>query len=212
VGSHFEGFAGLTHVNPVFRLNSYPRMRLEMGAGANNITDVAVERSAAGGLDFYTDSANRGGFNSNGKLIINNTVQASPATNVNELATLGQVETNASSGIYTPTLTSVANISSLILTNASYTKTGNVFTVTVGYNCTATTANVLTIFSITLPVNRTSGGIINIGSGASIGNSNFNLIPVMLQGNSVSTVKCHFKPATTENQVGSVSFQYSILD
>jgi hypothetical protein len=61
-------------------------------------------------------------------------------------------------------------------------------------------------------VNRTSGGIINIGSGASIGNSNFNLIPVMLQGNSVSTVKCHFKPATTENQVGSVSFQYSILD
>jgi hypothetical protein len=62
IGSHFEGFASLTDVNPKFRLNSYPRMRLEMGAGGNGITDVAVERGAGGELAFFTDSTKRGEF------------------------------------------------------------------------------------------------------------------------------------------------------
>jgi hypothetical protein len=62
IGSHFEGFASLTDVNPKFRLNSYPRMRLEMGAGGNEITDVAVERGAGGELAFFTDSTKRGEF------------------------------------------------------------------------------------------------------------------------------------------------------
>jgi hypothetical protein len=62
IGSHFEGFASLTDVNPKFRLNSYPRMRLEMGAGGNNITDVAVERGASGELAFFSNSTQRGYF------------------------------------------------------------------------------------------------------------------------------------------------------
>jgi hypothetical protein len=62
IGSHFEGFASLTDVNPKFRLNSYPRMRLEMGAGGNNITDVAVERGASGELAFFSNSIQRGYF------------------------------------------------------------------------------------------------------------------------------------------------------
>ena len=80
IGSHFEGFASLTDVNPKFRLNSYPRMRLEMGAGGNDITDVAVERGATGSLDFFTNSAYRGGFDSSGNLNLLNTPTAPTPT------------------------------------------------------------------------------------------------------------------------------------
>ena len=90
IGSHFEGFASLTDVNPKFRLNSYPRMRLEMGAGGNDITDVAVERGATGSLDFFTNSAYRGGFDSSGNLNLLNTPTAPTApagTNTTQIAT-----------------------------------------------------------------------------------------------------------------------------
>jgi hypothetical protein len=54
-GSHFEGFyRGAEY--PYFRLNSYPRMRLEMGEGGNKDVDVAVERFSRKKLGFYTGS------------------------------------------------------------------------------------------------------------------------------------------------------------
>jgi hypothetical protein len=53
VGSHFEGFYHGASF-PYFRLNSYPRMRLEMGPGGNEDVDVAVERLAKKMLGFYT--------------------------------------------------------------------------------------------------------------------------------------------------------------
>ena len=97
IGSHFEGFASLTDVNPKFRLNSYPRMRLEMGAGGNDITDVAVERGATGSLDFFTNSAYRGGFDSSGNLNLLNkpTAPTAPAgTNTTQIATTAFVQAN----------------------------------------------------------------------------------------------------------------------
>lgn len=43
VGSHFEGaISGEAH--PRFRLNSYPKMRLELGAGDDKNTDIAFYR------------------------------------------------------------------------------------------------------------------------------------------------------------------------
>jgi hypothetical protein len=98
LGSHFEGFASLTDVNPMFRLNSYPRMRLEMGAGGNSVTDVAIERGSTGGFDFFTNNINRGGFNNQGDLVLNGTVNASSATLDTQLTTLGQVKTAYGSG------------------------------------------------------------------------------------------------------------------
>ena len=98
IGSHFEGFASLTDVNPKFRLNSYPRMRLEMGAGGNDITDVAVERGATGSLDFFTNSAYRGGFDSSGNLNLLNKPTAPTATagtNTTQIATTAFVQKNS---------------------------------------------------------------------------------------------------------------------
>ena len=111
IGSHFEGFASLTDVNPKFRLNSYPRMRLEMGAGGNDITDVAVERGATGSLDFFTNSAYRGGFDSSGNLNLLNTPTAPTATvgtNTTQIATTAFVQANSSARpykVYTALLT-----------------------------------------------------------------------------------------------------------
>lgn len=53
IGSHFEGFySGAEY--PYFRLNSYPKMRLEMGAGGIEDVDVAIERFSKKTLGFYT--------------------------------------------------------------------------------------------------------------------------------------------------------------
>ena len=107
IGSHFEGFASLTDVNPKFRLNSYPRMRLEMGAGGNDITDVAVERGATGSLDFFTNSAYRGGFDSSGNLNLLNTPTAPTApagTNTTQIATTAFVQAAKPYKVYTALL------------------------------------------------------------------------------------------------------------
>ncbi|MBI4346338.1 MAG: hypothetical protein HY553_05760, partial [Elusimicrobia bacterium] len=58
VGSHFEGFlAG--DVEPMFRLNSFPQMQLELGAGGAAPTDVAMRRSAPGTLSMLTNGIER---------------------------------------------------------------------------------------------------------------------------------------------------------
>jgi hypothetical protein len=101
IGSHYEGFASLTDVNPMFRLNSYPRMRLEMGAGGNNVTDVAVERGASGELAFFTNSTKRGEFDSSGNLSIITapTTSASGYDILTRNTSTGKVEKIASSGL-----------------------------------------------------------------------------------------------------------------
>jgi len=53
IGSHFEGFVA-GDVQPFFRLNSYPDMRLEMGPGGTTAPDVAVARGATDMLNFMT--------------------------------------------------------------------------------------------------------------------------------------------------------------
>jgi hypothetical protein len=54
-GSHFEGFV-LPNCpqtcEPIFRLNSSPKMRLEMGPGQSTVPDVAIQREAADTLTF----------------------------------------------------------------------------------------------------------------------------------------------------------------
>lgn len=52
-GSHFEGFLGLTEAEPVFRLNSWPFMGLELGDGAGSAVDVRLGRPAQETLTAY---------------------------------------------------------------------------------------------------------------------------------------------------------------
>ncbi len=67
-GSHFEGFISGTDPEPIFRLNSWPNMRLEMGAGGNNPVDVAVQREATNTLTFLTGQIERLRIDENGNV------------------------------------------------------------------------------------------------------------------------------------------------
>ena len=83
IGSHFEGFKSLTDVNPMFRLNSYPRMRLEMGEGGNSVTDVAVERNALGGLSIFTNNTERVKITSTGATTFTGDISATNLSGTN---------------------------------------------------------------------------------------------------------------------------------
>ena len=66
-GSHFEGFI-MGDVEPLFRLNSYPSMRLEMGAGGNSPVDIAIGRLGTAKLGLFTNSTSRLTVDSNGNV------------------------------------------------------------------------------------------------------------------------------------------------
>ncbi len=69
-GSHFEGFfAG--DVEPLFRLNSSPKMQLELGAGGSAATDVAVRREDTNTLTLRTDDTERVRVDGNGNVGVN---------------------------------------------------------------------------------------------------------------------------------------------
>jgi len=67
VGSHFEGFiAG--DPEPLFRLNSYPSMQLEMGPGGTTPTDVSLRRADVNTLTILTGGIERLRVNGAGNL------------------------------------------------------------------------------------------------------------------------------------------------
>jgi hypothetical protein len=65
-GSHFEGFISITDTEPIFRLNSYPQMRLEMGNGGSAPVDVAIQRETTSTLAFLTNNVERARIDSTG--------------------------------------------------------------------------------------------------------------------------------------------------
>ncbi|MCX6269106.1 MAG: hypothetical protein NTW16_17425 [Bacteroidetes bacterium] len=66
-GSHFEGFYD-SAANPYFRLNSFPKMRLEMGEGGDEDVDVAMERLSRNKIGFYTNGVCRVVIDSAGQM------------------------------------------------------------------------------------------------------------------------------------------------
>lgn len=72
-GSHFEGFMTSIDKQPVFRLNSFPQMRLEMGAGGDSLVDVAIQRNADATLAFITGDTERIRIDTTGKVGIGTT-------------------------------------------------------------------------------------------------------------------------------------------
>ena len=67
-GSHFEGFISSTDPEPIFRLNSYPKMRLEMGEGGATPVDVAIQRESANTLTFITNNTEQLRINPDGNV------------------------------------------------------------------------------------------------------------------------------------------------
>lgn len=144
------------------------------------------------------------------KLTVGGTVSGAAATLATEFMRKGEVEAYVRGASYTPALTAVANVVSLTLTNASYTRIGNIITATIGFNLTVTSAGVISTFTAALPIVRSGSGTINLGSGGATttgaGNASINC-----QSNSESTLTCFFVPSSnTGTYAGTVTVQYLI--
>ena len=110
-GSHFEGFLSTNDSEPVFRLNSYPKMRLEMGDGGASLVDVAIQRESAGTLTFLTEDVERARIDSaglsvnaglevnGGYLTLDTSPGAPPTEDCNAANEVGRMKVDASSAI-----------------------------------------------------------------------------------------------------------------
>jgi len=117
--------------------------------------------------------------------------------------------TIVTSGTYTPTLTNTANITASSLTNATYTRIGDIVTVNIGFSVDPTAANTNTVLTITLPIARTVSTVLNSGSGA-IFQSNTRL-PANFQTSANTTQGViYMYPSSTGTYGGSVTFQYNL--
>lgn len=104
-GSHFEGFLSTHDPEPVFRLNSYPKMRLEMGAGGESPVDVAIQREDGGALTFLTQDTERARIDStglsvnDGYLKLDTTSGAPPNSDCDSADEVGRMKVDASSTV-----------------------------------------------------------------------------------------------------------------
>lgn len=66
-GSHFEGFIS-GDPEPLFRLNSFPAMQLELGPGGSTPTDAIIRRPETATISFLTGGAERMRINNVGRV------------------------------------------------------------------------------------------------------------------------------------------------
>ena len=134
---------------------------------------------------------------------------ATSGTNTTQIATTAFVQNAVSSGSYTPTFTNVLNVASTTLTNAYYTKIGDIVTVTVGVSITPTTASTNTVLKIDLPFARSVSTTTNIGTSVS-GDNTLHLAGNVQTSGDTTTASLYFYPTTTNSYETSVSFQYKL--
>jgi len=193
-----------------------------IGAGSivmfhNNVVGAGerqylFQMNASNGLDVWRFDGTT--YSNTGiKLNTSGTVSAQPATVGTELVTLNQLNTSITSGSYTPTVTGTSNLSVANLKDASYIRSGNIITVTVGLGLQAVASNTITTVTITVPVNR-AGSISNyyVGHGSYSFNNFFNPGHVVFSGSTTNLVTFSFNSGGSfgSGASGVVSFQYDI--
>lgn len=84
--SMFEGYLAAGHVNPCFRLNAYPDMRLELGPCGASDTDVVLTRNGSGRLDLNISGTTEATLTSSGLTLSDALGVASGGTNLTAAA------------------------------------------------------------------------------------------------------------------------------
>lgn len=144
------------------------------------------------------------------------TAPTAPAgTNTTQIATTAFVLANAgTSGSFTPTLNNTTNINSSSLTNAVYTRVGNIVNVRMSYTINATAINTPSLLTASLPINRTLSDVFPVGNGVMVRGSGENIYSstIVQTKNNTTDVEIIFYPTTLSTMVCSVSYSYSILD
>lgn len=114
------------------------------------------------------------------------------------------------SGTYTPTLTGTNNVSTVTIQGVpTYSRIGNIVTVSIGVNVAPTAGSGLTSFTATLPVNRSVTTPYNIGN-ANFYNGSSAIVAGYLQTLATTTVTCVFFPLSVASVSGTLTFQYSL--
>ena len=126
---------------------------------------------------------------------------------------LSATDSAPTSGTYTPTVTASTNVTSTTLSNASYTKIGNIVTGTISINMQATAINLLSEITFTVPVNRASV-VPNyyVGAGTYQTDTAFSSGNGFFSGSSATTITLRFNSGESVASAGSLvfTFQYDI--
>jgi hypothetical protein len=116
---------------------------------------------------------------------------------------------NLYSGTYTPTLSSIYNVTSSTAFVCQYMRVGNVVTVSGVINVTATATNTWTRISMTLPISSNFDFSYRAGGGG--GANSTNNVCVILAGASTSVVYLDAYPNSTNSLSYYFSYTYQII-
>jgi hypothetical protein len=119
------------------------------------------------------------------------------------------VSDNIKSGTYTPTLSSIYNVTSSTAFVCQYMRVGNVVTVSGVINVTATATNTWTRISMTLPISSNFDFSYRAGGGG--GANSTNNVCVILAGASTSVVYLDAFPNSTNSLSYYFSYTYQII-
>jgi len=163
-------------------------------------------------VKIYTSGLERISFEANGKVKISDLAGTGTRTVVADASgNLSATDIAPTSGTYTPTVTNGANASLSTLVRATYTRVGNVITVSFSVNVTPTLLSGCNVI-MTLPVNKTTSGS-NLDFGSGCANNGGILLPVRVQSqSSASTVNIIFTAVNTNATNVTGTFQYSTTE
>ncbi|MBF4484439.1 hypothetical protein [Flavobacterium sp. CSZ] len=165
-----------------------------------------------------------GTFTDNGDIfqVAGNASGSVAASNTNHFMRKGEIDTALAlkadatslptSGTYTPTTSSLVNITSMTIISAIYTKIGNIVTVTIRFAANEINASTLTSFNFTLPVNRT-GAVLsyNFGSGNTVVANINRLVTVNFTASTSIASAIYNTPSSGFGSTnGSITFQYDV--
>jgi hypothetical protein len=115
------------------------------------------------------------------------------------------------SGTYTPTLTNTTNISSSSLSQATYSRVGNIVHVNVAVSLTPTLSTTNTVLTISLPQTTATGTQSYVGNGTVFGNAVSNLFSSGLVSiASTTTATFTFQSMALTSSNANIQFDYKI--
>ena len=199
-GGGFVPYTGATN-NVALAANSLTfttgQISLSTGAYSTNISQYQL-RFTDNGTGFYNELQKRNSSGYNISYLQDKTYTLADSAYTN-------------SGTYTPTLTNTTNISSSSLSQATYSRVGNIVHVNVAVSLTPTLSTTNTVLTIQLPQATATGTQSYIGQGTFFGNGASNLFSSgIVSIASTTTATFTFQSMALTSSNANIQFDYKI--
>jgi hypothetical protein len=188
----------------------YSNTRLKTAGDAVFSVDNTGLSNTATGFTFKAQSYNSGWYTPQ-NLLANAFVKIG-GTSSQYLMADGSVTTSgtSTSGTYTPTLTNTTNLTGTpTLYQASYSRIGNIVTVTIGVTIAASGAG-SSVLTFTLPFTSSAGTQIACGTATIKENAGTNFTSGIIDTISGTQATLTYKATTTGSSATNITFQYSL--